>query len=78
MAFSIKKLVADLNGLRMEHYVCAEDGWLTCPKTVEGRAPNEGRGDDGELHCLCDADRHNAKLDRIIADLQGDPSSYDD
>lgn len=61
----LDNLCAALEAMRLlamrEHYTC-DDTWYSCPKSPEGCA-NEGNGDE----CICGADEHNAKVERLYA-----------
>jgi hypothetical protein len=65
---NIKQICTELASLaRREHYYC-EDSWYSCPK-AEGGCANDAEG--GE--CNCGADKHNAKVDALLAatELEG-------
>lgn len=57
-------IIAELEKLHISHYYC-DDGWYSCPKHPEGCA-NEDEGTE----CNCGADKHNARLDTVIAELK--------
>jgi hypothetical protein len=57
-------LVKALEGLRRSHLE-VEDGYYSCPLMENYFGPEEGET------CNCGADKHNAKLDAIIAALAG-------
>lgn len=57
-------LIKELESLKLEHYVCEDDPWYTCPKS--GQPHREIY--EGECHCR--ADEHNEKLDEIIKELK--------
>lgn len=54
---------------RRSHYYC-EDSWHSCPKHPEGCA-NDGAGTE----CDCGADRINAEVDSILAQLSQNESN---
>ena len=59
---NIKQTCTELASLaRRKHYYC-EDSWYSCPK-AEGGCANDAEG--GE--CNCGADKHNAKVDALLA-----------
>lgn len=58
------KLLAGLEGLRRTHTIVEGDCYFTCP------ASGESCRDDSDTECICGADDHNARLDKLIADLR--------
>jgi len=63
-AHSLHPLVLRLAELaRRSHYYCV-DSWYSCPKHPEGCA-----NDSAGTECDCGADRINAEVDAILAQL---------
>lgn len=56
-------LIEALRELRIKHYVNDEDCWYSCP--ASGECCNENAGSE----CNCGADKHNVKVDALIAGL---------
>lgn len=56
--------LAELEKLRLDHFIADEDCWYSCPKS--GKCCR----DDGETGCNCGADEHNKILDGIISFLK--------
>lgn len=57
-------ILAELEKLRRSHYICDEDCWYSCP--LSGNCCDHER----EKKCNCGADKYNAILDGIIAELK--------
>ena len=57
----IDELVAKLKGLKISHVVVEGDCWYSCPKS--GHCCNDPAGNE----CNCGADKHNARIDGLIA-----------
>ena len=57
----IEELIAKLNELKIPHTVVEGDCWYSCPKS--GHCCNDLAGDE----CNCGADKHNARIDSLIA-----------
>lgn len=55
----VEDVYGNLEGLKLNHYTC-EDAWYSCPKS--GECCHDLNGND----CLCGADTHNKKVDKII------------
>lgn len=70
---TIEEICAELDTLRLPHYICEEDCWYTCPanncnedatKEYHYTCCNE-QAEDGDFTCNCGADTHNAKIDQL-------------
>jgi hypothetical protein len=60
---NLTAIIQAINGLKLQHHICDEDGWYSCP--ASGQCFNEYAGSE----CDCGADAHNARVDQIINDL---------
>ena len=60
----VRALVLLLAELARRHHHYCEDSWYSCPKHPDGCA-NDGVGPD----CNCGADKTNAEVDAILAEL---------
>lgn len=62
----VNPLIEDLGKLAYrQHFWVDEDDWYSCPKAPEG-CSNEAAGTE----CNCGADKHNAKVDALLAKLR--------
>ena len=61
----IMNLVHELEKLRVSHYQNDEDCWYSCPKSPDGCCNDNAGGE-----CTRGADKHNAKLDEVLAYLK--------
>ena len=57
--------VADLEALKLKHYICDGDCWFSCPKS--GECCNDETENDP---CNCGADEHNQKVDTLIEKIK--------
>ena len=60
----IKALLENLNKLRIPHYYC-QDSWYSCPLAEDGCSDDQWDKDK----CNCGADKHNALIDQMVAEL---------
>jgi len=61
---SVEDLIRELEELKRDHFWLDEDCWYSCP--MSGHCCN----DNAPIVCDCGADKHNAKVDAIIATLK--------
>lgn len=57
-------IFTQLEALKIQHRYCV-DGWYSCPKHPDGCL-----NDEEGTKCNCGADKHNARVDSLIAQLR--------
>jgi len=61
-----EELIQRIRTLRISHHIC-DDNYYTCP--IADEEARRFKDDQDKDKCTCGASAHNAKIEKLIADL---------